>query len=140
MANLTDLVVEANPKILKLLSVCNLSKNVDHCDVPYRKVLVTKIRELLNDIWYVFSEYRDLMYDTFLSVQWLFCNGILVKVMSKTNQYTLVINNKSRIDFDYKNHHLKMVILFMLLRALLIALLFSKLYFIYIWYDGPGAV
>ena len=53
MSKLTDLVLEENPNILKLLSVCNISKKVNDCNVPYRKVLVAKIISLLNNIWYI---------------------------------------------------------------------------------------
>ena len=50
MSKLTDLVIEQNATILQLLSVCNISKKVNHCDVPYKNVLVTKIRNLLNNV------------------------------------------------------------------------------------------
>ena len=66
MSRLVDLVVEGDPRILKLLAVCDLStksnleintsgdpinpnKSID-CNVPYKNVLASKIRDLLNEV------------------------------------------------------------------------------------------
>ena len=50
MSSLADLVLAGNPKILQLLSVCNFSDEVNQCDIPFKKVLFTKVASLLNNI------------------------------------------------------------------------------------------
>ena len=50
MSRLTDLVVAKNPKILQLLSVCNLSDEINQCDIPFKKVIFTKVASLLTNI------------------------------------------------------------------------------------------
>ena len=50
MSKLTDLVLANNPKILQLLSVCNLSDEINQCDIPFKKVIFTKVASLLNII------------------------------------------------------------------------------------------
>ena len=84
MSKLTDLVIVENATILQLLSICNLSKKINYCDVPYKNVLVAKIRDLLNNIWWIDWKICNAVFEYLLPMfEKAFCLYVLnVKVVN----------------------------------------------------------
>ena len=54
MSRLIDLVIKEDTRLLQLLSICDMSENKQqddyNCNIPYKKVLSSKIKDLINDV------------------------------------------------------------------------------------------